>query len=83
LAGNALRHARSSFTVSLSLTDRDLLVAVTDASRHEPVLRSPGPSSTSGRGLQLVSALSSDWGVRLVHLEGKTVWATVPHLHGS
>ncbi|HEX2806081.1 MAG TPA: ATP-binding protein, partial [Kineosporiaceae bacterium] len=64
------------FTVSMALTPARFLVAVTDGSRRVPTLRAPGTSVISSQGMQLVGALSQDWGVRLVHGSGKTVWAT-------
>jgi anti-sigma regulatory factor (Ser/Thr protein kinase) len=78
LAGNAVRHARCPFVLSLALAQQDLLVAVTDRTRQEPVLRPDRHDAADGRGLQLVDALSLDWGVRLVHRGGKTVYARMP-----
>jgi hypothetical protein len=41
-----------------------------------PVLRHPGPDEESGRGLEMVDALSEDWGWESVPGgEGKRVWA--------
>lgn len=78
LASNAIKHVGEAFTLTvLDGADR-LLVAVTDHSRREPVFRPAVRAASCGRGMRLVSALSSGWGVRLVHHEGKTVWATIP-----
>ena len=64
LATNAVLHARSVFTVLLELQGASLRISVVDES---PVLPRPrrfgDASSTTGRGLQLVAALSSAWGV--------------------
>jgi hypothetical protein len=76
LTSNAARHSGGEFTVSMALTPARFLVAVTDGSRRVPTLRAPGTSVISSQGMQLVGALSQDWGVRLVHGSGKTVWAT-------
>jgi anti-sigma regulatory factor (Ser/Thr protein kinase) len=74
LATNAVLHARTEFTLSLS-TDGELLrVVVTDDSPYRPRSRSHSdPEATTGRGLMLVGLLSSDWGVE-PHGHGKSVW---------
>jgi hypothetical protein len=76
LTSNAARHSGGGFTVSMALTPARFLVAVTDGSRRVPTLRPTGAEVTRSAGMQLVGALSQDWGVRLVHGHGKTVWAT-------
>ena len=78
LAANAIQHVAQPFTVSVSVSSSRVLVAVTDPSRDEPVVRAPQDEQASGRGMWVVSALSGDWGVRLVHQQGKTVWASMP-----
>lgn len=73
LATNALVHARSAFDVVASEIDGKVHVEVTDGSgaRLPPV--AAAPLQTSGRGLSLVTQLSTEWGV--IHLPpGKTVW---------
>ncbi len=82
LASNAIRHVAEPFTVSLALSPSRALVAVTDPSRDEPILRLPGDPG-AGRGMHVVNALSRSWGVRLVHDSGKTVWAALPPPLGS
>jgi anti-sigma regulatory factor (Ser/Thr protein kinase) len=77
LTANADRHVRRPFTTTMTLSPRRFLVAVSDQSRQEPILRRVEPSAIGGRGLQLVSALSQEWGVRLIEGRGKTVWAAV------
>jgi anti-anti-sigma factor len=79
LAANAIRHVGAPFTVALAFRPAQTLVAVTDRSRSEPsISRRPGQQAVSGRGIQIVTGLSKDWGVRLVHAHGKTVWAVLP-----
>lgn len=78
LAANVIRHVRRRFTVALAFLPTHALVAVTDPSRLEPVPRQAPDGATQGRGLRVIAQLSYDWGVRLVHGEGKTVWATLP-----
>jgi anti-sigma regulatory factor (Ser/Thr protein kinase)/anti-anti-sigma regulatory factor len=75
LATNALRHVHEPFTVSLALNDAELLVAVTDHSRRLPRRRPMSLESEGGRGLYLVDRLCASWGVRLIHKDGKAVWA--------
>lgn len=79
LAANAIKHVAEPFTVGLALSASRALIAVSDPSRAEPLLREfPG-----GRGLHVVDRLSRHWGVRLVHAGGKTVWASLPPPVGS
>lgn len=78
LVTNAVRHARTDVVMSLHL-DNKLTVEVQDS---DPELRHPAvptqdPLATSGRGLQIVSAVSADWGVRSVP-DGKVVWFALP-----
>ena len=50
-------------------------IAVTDDARGWPVLQPPSPSAAGGRGLRLVAALSSRWGVTIAEDKRTTVWA--------
>ena len=76
LATNVIRHTASAyFVVTVDRDDRNLEVSVTDRSPGNPAARSPEPSETNGRGLQLVQNLADEWGVR--HSPdgtSKTVW---------
>jgi anti-sigma regulatory factor (Ser/Thr protein kinase) len=76
LATNAALHARSSYTVEVRLEEGCLQIGVTDASPRLPRVRSYAADATTGRGLGLVAALSSDWGAATNGC-GKTVWARV------
>jgi hypothetical protein len=75
LAGNAVRHARSSFEVRLSLLGGVVRIAVTD--------ETPIPDDTweppvaNDHGLGIVAALAIDWGCQALE-DGKLVWADVP-----
>jgi anti-sigma regulatory factor (Ser/Thr protein kinase) len=74
LATNAIVHARSPFSVRLQPQGRGVRLAITDTSLSRPTLHDAGPLATSGRGLRLVDALATNWGVELA-TDGKTVWA--------
>ena len=74
LAANAVRHARSPFTVTLSSRGHGVKIAVRDESPLAPNLRDPTSFDSRGRGLHLVAALSASWGADL-EADGKVVWA--------
>jgi anti-sigma regulatory factor (Ser/Thr protein kinase) len=78
LVTNSVRHAASEFTLSLERDHQSMRVAVTDTGEQQPSLRNPAPTEQSGRGLQIVDALSDDWGViETAGRGGKTVWFVV------
>lgn len=81
LAANAVRHSRSGlpgghFGVKIAICDPTCIgVAVEDAGgswQHER-----GDETEGGRGLQIVSALSAEMGVRGGH-SGRIVWFLCP-----
>lgn len=74
LATNALAHARTPFWVAARVQDSGIRLSVRDASTATPTLRDGGQLAPSGRGLRIVAALASNWGVD-VDADGKTVWA--------
>lgn len=73
---NALLHAGSAIDVEASYADGSLLVRVSDASPHEPRLRTYGDEARTGRGLHLVESLTDAWGFERAEV-GKTVWARI------
>jgi hypothetical protein len=85
LVTNALRHGirtrNSSGSVDVSLygTDSRLMCAVSDPSDEVPVRMTPDLARSSGRGLQIVEALSMYWGWTALPRDdgshGKSVWA--------
>ncbi|MGO9341572.1 MAG: ATP-binding protein [Acidimicrobiales bacterium] len=78
LTSNCVRHGASSFEVTIEQFPDRIVIEVEDDSDGEPVMRSPGPTETSGRGLQITQALAETWGVRRDRGSvGKTVWAVV------
>ncbi len=56
----------------------ELMLAVIDASDDAPTPRQPDWVGESGRGLQIVDALSSVWGWSPIDGHGKAVWAVLP-----
>ena len=79
LATNAFAHARSPFRVELSRTNGAVRVAVSDASTSLPVERDAREEATNGRGMALVSRLSTRSGFD-IGVDGKVVWADLPML---
>jgi anti-sigma regulatory factor (Ser/Thr protein kinase) len=78
LISNAVQHAGTEVVLVLRL-DEVLRIEAHDA---DPELRRPAaeqddPMATSGRGLQIIAAISTDWGVRHSP-RGKAVWFTLP-----
>ena len=75
LATNAVRHARTLFTVSMAWDGRRLRIEVSDAHPvpPRPTDQPPPADSTGGRGLLLVEQLADRWGYD-PHERGKTIW---------
>ncbi len=76
LATNAVLHARTDFRVRLELNEGVLRIAVRDASEVGPSQRHYAQSATTGRGLNLLEALSRSWGTEPTE-GGKWVWCEV------
>lgn len=73
LASNCALHARTDFSVCLTLEDDAVRIEVSDGSPRVPTQRSYDTSATTGRGLRLLGEFASDWGVER-SADGKTVW---------
>lgn len=75
VVANAAVHGPADGSIRVrAWTDADhVYVSVSDDSSTSPVVRHPEPAAASGRGMALVQALASDWGVE-VGPDGKTVW---------
>ena len=76
LCGNAIRHARSDFTVVVRFDGERVRVEVGDGSRALPAPRVPSLDTEGGRGMFLVEQLAAAWGV-LPTVDGKRVWFEV------
>lgn len=72
---NAFLHARTNATVSLSVGPQAVRVEVRDDSELPPLRRHLGRDASMGRGLVILDALASSWGVDLPSDGvGKVVW---------
>jgi len=79
LAANAIVHARTPFSVTLSATELLVELRVQDDAGHArvrpPVQRAVPVLSEGGRGLNILATLSHDWGIT-TGSNTKSVWAT-------
>jgi DNA-binding NarL/FixJ family response regulator len=74
LAANAVTHADSACRLRLSLAPTTLRIDVIDTGAGTPEPQPPSWTEEHGRGLHLVDALTTAWGLEVVD-EGKMVWA--------
>jgi anti-sigma regulatory factor (Ser/Thr protein kinase) len=82
LAANAVTHARSPFTVSLSRDEpQTVVIEVADGHPYLPSVSDCGIWSTTGRGLRIVQHMTAAWGVRPDSSGGKVIWAKLDDLH--
>lgn len=78
LVTNAVRHGRPEVVLHLETTSDRVRIEVHDASDELPLVPvdQPAADRPSGRGLLIVAATASDWGIaRRTGRPGKTVWA--------
>jgi anti-sigma regulatory factor (Ser/Thr protein kinase) len=75
LASNCVRHAQTDFEVRISASEV-VRIEVRDSGGGSPQVLSPTPREPSGRGLQIVDAMSRCWGVT-AKPSGKIVWFTI------
>lgn len=73
LAANAVLYGAGPFEVSVQRSEQGARVGVTDGGSGEPTPQHPSDTAEHGRGLQLVGALASAWGVQR-DTANKTVW---------
>ncbi len=79
LVANAVVHARTPCRLRLSCPrDGVLRVEVSDRAAGMPTVQDIGPSELDGRGLQLVDALATQWGITRSTPAEKTVWFETP-----
>ena len=77
LVANAIRHTGQPRVMVVAYDGGAVRLEVGDGSRLAPRPRLAGHDATDGRGLSIVAALASRWGVDLVP-GGKRVWAELP-----
>lgn len=75
LVTNAVLHARTEVGVRLTCEGSVLRLEVSDGSPKLPVTKRLNPTAATGKGLVLIEALSTEWGVR-PEPDGKTIWAS-------
>lgn len=63
LVTNSVIHASTDITIDVVVEDGAVCVGVTDASNAAPVLRDQDEKATTGRGLQLVDRVATEWSV--------------------
>ncbi|MDT8910203.1 ATP-binding protein [Amycolatopsis sp. PS_44_ISF1] len=75
LVTNAFEHGEPPKLMKLRFSENQLEVSVFDSGTELPQLKEPSPTEARSRGLQLVRALSQEWGYECCD-GGKHVWAT-------
>jgi anti-sigma regulatory factor (Ser/Thr protein kinase) len=77
LVSNAVRHARTSCRLSVTIDPAGLHIGVRDyAPAHSSRPRPVDATQVHGRGMHLVAVLATTWGVQ-EHTDGKTTWAVL------
>ena len=76
LLANAVLHGPEGGAVGLEVrcTDDTVRVSVSDAGGQSPVVLHREPAAAAGRGMAIVEAMSTRWGVHEHEDGGKTVW---------
>ena len=75
LVTNAVEHAWPPVVLSVDVDDERTRIAVSDATRDEPILRMAPPEDDGGRGVWLIDLLASRWGTDVDPSDAKkTVW---------
>jgi anti-sigma regulatory factor (Ser/Thr protein kinase) len=77
LATNAVLHARTSYTVTLSPVPGRVRLVVRDGSPRPVRPRAYQMDATTGRGLRIVERLSTAWGTHPYANGGKSVWVEI------
>jgi anti-sigma regulatory factor (Ser/Thr protein kinase) len=75
---NVVRHARTDGSIVVTRSPSGVRVEVSDSAGGEPTPLSPEPRQPSGRGLAIVDAMATRWGVATApDGSGKAVWFEV------
>lgn len=75
LLANATQHGTPPIRIGISGDAHALRLEVADGSSRTPVRMAQNTTNMTGRGLSLVDALAARWGVELLPMGGKVVWA--------
>ena len=76
LVGNAVQHVGRRFEVVVTRVPEAVRLEVVDSGQELPRLRLADAFAAGGRGVLLVSRLSSRWGAE-PHADGKVTWAEI------
>ena len=76
LATNALSHAGTPFTVTITAFADDVVLEVRDGGASRPNRVDAGVDARVGRGMAIVDVVCRDWGVVVDGNVGKAVWAS-------
>jgi anti-sigma regulatory factor (Ser/Thr protein kinase) len=82
LVTNAVLHARTGCTILVEFGDRAIRAHVVDLDETDVLVRVPGEAGEGGRGLNIVAAVASEWGVT-PQRTGKSVWFTLTSADGA
>lgn len=76
LLANAVLHGPAGAAIGLQVrhTEVAVRVSVSDGGDNRPVVLHHEPTAPNGRGMAIVEAMSTRWGVEEHHDGGKTVW---------
>ena len=77
LVTNGVLHAGTTLEARIELLGERVRLEIRDHSPTRPRSVLHSTSAATGRGLDLVRALSTEWGVTLLHDDGKVVWCEV------
>ncbi|MGN6473507.1 MAG: SpoIIE family protein phosphatase [Mycobacteriales bacterium] len=77
MIANALQHGVPPIYIAVSGDAEVIRVEVRDANPLPPVRPTSSAFNMTGRGLTLIAALATSWGVEPAEEGGKTVWAEV------
>jgi hypothetical protein len=82
LATNAIVHTHGPFTITVATGFGSVLLTVGDESPTMSSTTRPPEWEDGGRGLAIVAALSTEWGVSSEAHGGKSVWALMSRCAG-
>jgi serine phosphatase RsbU (regulator of sigma subunit)/anti-sigma regulatory factor (Ser/Thr protein kinase) len=83
LLANAVQHGLPPISICVVIQGDAVRVEVQDTSPRLPMRLAPSTTNMTGRGLALVEALSSKWGVERLADGSKTVWCELRPGSGS